>query len=131
MARLLSSLFVLAIAAAATACGGEDELPATRANVQAEVFNKSCNNFSGCHNGASPAGQLDLMDPVMTAELMKPSAANPMRMLVVPGKPEESFLIDKLRNRNVGGAFMPPGQPLDEPRLSLVERWVAAGAPND
>lgn len=129
------SAFAIAIAATMGACGPDEEeqLPATRANVQAEVFNKSCNNFQGCHRGASPAGQLDLSDPTTAADLMRPSVGNPARMLIVPGDVAASHLIDKLRNRNIpmGETLMPPGQPLEEARLSLVERWVAAGAPND
>jgi hypothetical protein len=130
MARLPLLCFVALVFAAC----GDDELPATRANVQSKVLNVSCNNFTTCHNsGASPAGQLDLSDPIVVAELMRPSIADPNRMILVPGNPEASFLIDKLRNRNVPapGTSMPPGQPLDEERLSLVERWVAAGAPNE
>jgi hypothetical protein len=128
MRRVLLLVFsVIAFAA----CGGEDELPATRANVQAEVLNKSCNNFQGCHRGASPAGQLDLSDPIVVSELMRPSVGKPDRQLIVPGDTANSYLIDKLRNRNIVGDFMPPTQPLEEDRLSLVERWVAAGAPSD
>jgi hypothetical protein len=129
MARLAVLTFALVFFAAC----GEPETPPTLTNVQTKVFNLSCNNFSGCHNGASPAGQLSLEDRVELSKLTMASVADPMRKIIVPGDPASSFMMDKLRNRNVPppGTSMPPGLPIEEDRIDLVERWIAAGAPND
>lgn len=128
-AALIASALILI-----SACGPDEEeqLPATYTNVKAQVFAKSCNNFQGCHRGASPAGQLDLTDPAVM-DLMRASIADPARQLIVAGDPSKSFLMDKMLDRNVPapGTEMPPGALIEADRIALVERWIAAGAPND
>jgi hypothetical protein len=128
MIRFVSSVL---IAGALIGCGSDPEpTPATFQNVQTKVLNLSCNNFQGCHRGASPAGQLSLESPAYD-KLFKMAVADPSKTIVVAGKPEDSYIIDKMRNRNVNGAFMPPTGMIEEDRIELVERWIAAGAKND
>ncbi|MBL8210552.1 MAG: PSD1 domain-containing protein [Bryobacterales bacterium] len=45
---------------------------------------------------------------------------------VVPGKPDDSLLIQALRHRVVQ---MPPGRKLDEAQVAALEAWVRMGAP--
>ena len=45
---------------------------------------------------------------------------------VVPGKPEESLLLEALRYESFE---MPPTGRLEDPLIAGIERWVAAGAP--
>ncbi len=130
---MIRSILVFAALLLLAACGPEEEeLPATYTNVKAQVFAKSCNNFQGCHRGASPAGALDLTDPA-AMDLMRPSIADPARMLIVAGDPGSSFMMDKMLDRNVPapGTEMPPGALIEADRIALVERWIAAGAMND
>ena len=108
-----------------TACGA----PATIKTVQSEVFDKSC-AFSSCHKGASPAGGLNL-ENVTAAKLANVKATGaPSLTLVVPGKPDESYLIEKLtRAAPAAGVQMPQnGDALTAERLALVRDWIAAGA---
>ena len=126
MSSRLSSLgFVLCFFALA-ACGP----PATLATVQTEVFDKSC-TFAACHKGAG-AGGLNLEAPswgrLVSVNARGPGAAG--LMLVVPGKPDESYLLQKLtHDAPVAGVRMPQGgDPLAADRLQLVHDWIAAGA---
>lgn len=47
---------------------------------------------------------------------------------VVPGKPEESFLL-KLIRHEINGKEMPPGGSLSNQEIDLLESWIAEGAP--
>ena len=133
MGRFLAFAFVaLSTVIALAACGGTDpmETPPTFTNVQTRVFNLSCNISRSCHVGSSAAGVLNLEDPAY-ARLMRPAVADPTKMLVVPGDPDHSYIMDKLLNRNVGNLYMPPTGMIEMERIDLVKRWIAAGAPND
>ena len=48
-------------------------------------------------------------------------------MLVVPGAPAESYLIDKMRGENMAAETdsMPPGSTLCETKIALVEEWIS------
>jgi hypothetical protein len=57
---------------------------------------------------------------------------------VEPGRPEKSYLVNKLRGTqsSVGGLAerMPPptaGEPLTEEEILSIEAWISSGAPND
>jgi hypothetical protein len=108
-----------------TGCGA----PTTLKTVQTEVFDKSC-AFSSCHKGASPAGGLSL-EAVTAAKLANVMASGaPTLTLVVPGKPDESYLLQKLMKASpAAGVQMPQnGDPLTADRLALVRDWISAGA---
>src|SRR5262245_54093801 len=101
----LVTLTLAAIAACGTdyaprADGAVQPGSATLAAIRAEIFDKRC---AGCHgDGASSvstgAGRLNLAgDDVCHALVNHSSCLFPNRMRVVPGKPEDSFLLDKLK----------------------------------
>ncbi|MFO0868163.1 MAG: PSD1 and planctomycete cytochrome C domain-containing protein [Pirellulales bacterium] len=73
-----------------------------------------------CHGGGDEAqGQLDLR---LVRLLLQGGETGPA---IVPGKPEESLLIQRIRDGE-----MPPGEKkLPATDLALLRRWVAAGAP--
>jgi len=55
---------------------------------------------------------------------------------VVPGNPTDSYLMLKLLGKGAMGLQMPrtqygEGEPLDDARLEIIERWIIAGAPDD
>lgn len=52
---------------------------------------------------------------------------------VVPGNPDNSYLIQKLEGgRGISGVRMPLGGPyLSEGQLLVIRRWIAIGAPNN
>jgi len=123
----MRALFALIVVAA---CGA----PATLTRVESEVFKKSC-LFSGCHSGSASAEGLNLDSPTY-AKLVNVKAKGAMvtnLTLVVPGKPDDSYLYQKLTQTTPAmGTLMPQtGEMLDAPRLQLVKDWIAAGAENN
>jgi WD40 repeat protein/mono/diheme cytochrome c family protein len=82
----------------------------------------------GCHQPAKKSGGY-----VMTshADLLKAGEAD--QPGVVPGKPEESYLLEQVRPRPGGRrAEMPRGKdPLSEKDVELITRWIAEGAKDD
>ena len=100
-----------------------------------------CASEQGCH-GAEPAEEidLDLRRPNAAKRLVgQPSEVRKGAVLVQPGNPEASFLLDKLNGRLAKGEGkkMPldadTGAPLPESaeQLALTEaltRWIKAGA---
>ena len=49
-----------------------------------------------------------------------------LRRVVVPGKPDESRLIETLRHE--GQVQMPPGPPLPKKEIEVLREWVRRGA---
>lgn len=120
----VTALFLLA------ACGP----PPTLKRVETEVFAKSC-NFSACHSASAPSEGLNLEAPTHAKLVnVKARAAGATDLtLVVPGKPDASYLYQKLaQTQPKVGAQMPNnGDPLSPERLNLVRDWIAAGAENN
>ena len=84
----------------------------------APILIKSC---SRCHNGSDPAGKLDL-----TTQAGALAAGESGQAAIVPGKPGESYLLDRLKDGE-----MPPegkGDPLSADEVALVSAWIEAGA---
>ena len=50
---------------------------------------------------------------------------------VVPGKPDESLLVQKLVGTQTCGSSMPIGVKLPDDQIQQARAWVAAGAKND
>jgi WD40 repeat protein/mono/diheme cytochrome c family protein len=82
----------------------------------------------GCHQPAKKGGGY-----VMTshADLLKAGEAD--QPGVVPGKPEESYLLEQIRPRSGGRRpEMPRGrEPLSEKDVELIARWITQGAKDD
>jgi hypothetical protein len=135
----------LAIAVLAAACGHDTAPPdaapgePTLAAIRGGVFNSNC-ALSSCHARPTLAARLDLHDDGLCHTLVRTrSCLFGDKLLVVPGKPEASFLMDKLRGVNLTGTpneecgttnqRMPLGQPALSPdKLAQIENWIRAGA---
>ncbi len=120
------------------ACGAP---PEPRLSViQREVFSASC-AFSTCHGSSAPKGELDLRPGKSYAALVgRPSARDPEHVLVVPGDPDASYLIDLLYGRgkptvarHTSATIMPPPDTgvLEESWKAAVREWVTRGARDD
>ena len=120
--------------------GPTPNLTVTFSSIQQEIFDttdasgrQSC---TSCHNatGARFNG-LDLTAAVSYANLVSvPSRAKPGAVRVIPGDPENSYLIHKLEGRSdIVGQRMPrtSGPFLTEGQLAVIKRWIANGAPNN
>jgi hypothetical protein len=94
------------------------------------VFSQSC-ALSTCHSTLTRQGGLTLeSEEVSYAALVDRPATHPEAggaKLVVPGKPRDSFLIQKLRG-TAPGDRMPQGGQLADGTIKLIERWIKRGA---
>ena len=79
------------------------------------VFKQNCNI---CHSGAMPQGELDL------SSVQGALKGGKSGKVIVPGSSGQSLLLEKI----VSGT-MPPGKiKLEEKDVSLIRRWIDAGA---
>ena len=106
----------------------------TLESLSENYFSKSC-NFGSCH-GAGKAGGLDLTGDAHAALVNVPAvfagAAANGKILVIPGDPDNSYLVQKIEGPDPGeGGIMPLGAstPMDpECRIKMVRQWIAEGA---
>lgn len=146
---MVSSLFrplraALVVAAAGIAVGACDEklsdltgptpnLRPTLSSIQSEIFSPRC---AGCHTNVgrpAPMG-LVLLDGSAHANLVGVAARGRTGATrVVPGDPENSYLIHKIDGRpGISGQRMPfNGAPLTDGQILVIRRWIELGAPND
>ena len=47
---------------------------------------------------------------------------------VLPGDPDNSYLIQKLKGNQLVGGQMPPGTPLQQPVIDDIRLWITNGA---
>ena len=107
-----------------------DDSP-TLTDIQSRIFATSC-AISGCHASSNPLLGLDLSEGQSYSNLVGvKSKQAPWLFLVNPGKPDSSYLVNKLEGRGIapGSLIMPMGRPaLTEENIIMVREWIAAGA---
>lgn len=86
-----------------------------------------------CHMTGSEPGNLRLYPSAAYDSLVGASSVSTGKWLVSAGKPEESYLVHKIKGTHleVGGegSRMPQGQnPLGQEVISLIETWIGQGA---
>jgi hypothetical protein len=62
------------------------------------------------------------------------STGKPGAVRVIPGDPENSYIVHKLEGRSdIAGVRMPRGNGpfLTEGQMLVIKRWIANGAPNN
>jgi hypothetical protein len=147
--RRRTLLAALLLAVAAYACdenlnevtGPTPDLQPTFASVQQQIFNtqdaSGRQNCIVCHTdqGRTPASGLNLREGASyTALVGAGSRGKPGATLVIPGDPENSYLVQKLegapgivgeRMPRTGGPYLTSGQML------VLRRWIELGARND
>jgi len=86
----------------------------------------------GCHGGAMPKEGLDLRQAASYADLVgvTSSQCNDGRLLVDPGAPESSYLLQKMLGVELcSGTLMPKANsPWPEADLATISAWICAGA---
>jgi hypothetical protein len=138
------------------ACGGKDPaedpvlpptpqppppLPAIEPRmsvIEAQILERTCVG-SQCHSAGQSDDALELTGGRAYAELVNKPAFNAAaraegRILVVPGKPDESFLVMKLKGPLDPryGALMPRGtQGVKQNEYDAIVEWIRRGALND
>jgi len=114
--------------------GGSPPAPAgglqpTLASIQANIFTPTC-AVSGCHTGSNPVQGLRLDDGFSYGNLVgvaSPYGSTIIR--VVPGDPDNSFLIQKLEGTTAFGGRMPlVGCCLQQVTVDVVRQWIQDGA---
>lgn len=119
--------------------GPTPDLEPTFSSIQQQIFSNgdssgrpACTN---CHNAiGSRFNGLDLSAAVSYNNLVNVSSrfkAGAVR--VIPGDPENSYLIHKLEGRStIAGVRMPLNGPyLEAGQILVIRRWIETGAPNN
>jgi len=110
--------------------GSSEPLTADLQSIQDNVFTPICTR---CHIGASaPEGlRLDAADSYSLL-VGVPSAEVPSLLRVMPGDPDESYLVLKLQgSAGIVGGQMPLGGPyLPQATIDAVRQWITDGAAN-
>ena len=147
--RHVTAGFALAIAMSAAGCdekladiaGPTPNLTPTFASVQQQVFEAP--DSTGrlaciqCHtdSGRTPSGGLNLRHDVAYANLVGVASTGKRGAVrVIPGDPENSYMVHKLEGRpDIVGVRMPRGNGpfLTEGQMLILKRWIALGAPRD
>lgn len=116
-------------------------LEPTFSSIQAQIFDQT--DAAGrqacitCHTdqGRAPASGLNLRDGAAYANLIgAASRGKPGAVLVVPGDPDNSYLVQKLEGApGIAGERMPRtgGPYLTAGQMTVVRRWIQQGARND
>lgn len=106
-------------------------------SIEQQVFVPKCAT-SACHGAAKPSGSLDLHKGKAYTELVGVIAASTGAAgwtRVVPGDPDQSFLVVKLTGPLAGqGKLMPVGASAavdPDCTIAAIRAWIQAGAPND
>jgi mono/diheme cytochrome c family protein len=99
--------------------------PVSFINDIAPIFKESC---FGCHGAKSPKGKLNLT----RYETLRHGGTKDDP--IVPGKPEESYLLDVLTAAPTDKKRMPPAETddaLPKAQIDLIARWIKEGAKLD
>ena len=102
-------------------------------DIQAAVFGPTCSS-TGCHTGGGAtlptimdltSAQASFDNLVNVASLQMPGAIR-----VLPGDPDNSYLIHKLEGTAAVGGRMPAGSPnpLDPATIADIRQWITDGA---
>lgn len=119
--------------------GPTPDLEPTFSSIQEHIFSSgdsagrpACTN---CHNAVgSRFNGLDLTAAVSYNNLVNvPSRFKAGAVRVIPGDPENSYLIHKLEGRStIAGVRMPLNGPyLEAGQILVIRRWIEIGAPNN
>ena len=131
--QIAMAAMLLALAACGGGSGEEapplPTLQPTLASIQVNIFTPTC-AVSGCHFGAGAMQGLNLEAGQSYANLINVASPYGVTVIrVIPGDPDNSFLIQKL------GSFPPFGDrmPLNGPyyqqvTIDVIRQWIQDGA---
>ena len=87
---------------------------------------------SSCHSPPSLAAGLDLSnaDSSHASLVDQPSSQDLALMLVAPGLPDASYLVNKIEGTQSQGQQMPAGgrPPLSQAEIDAIRQWIMDGA---
>ena len=122
--------------------GPTPELAPTFTSIQREIFTTTdsagraaCTNCHTTAGGRVPPAGMDLGSANAHAQLVNvASNAKAGAIRVIPGDPENSYLIHKLEGRaTIAGLRMPRSGPpyLTAGQIRVIKRWIELGALNN
>ncbi|PYQ98747.1 MAG: hypothetical protein DMF95_05530 [Acidobacteria bacterium] len=119
--------------------GPTPDLAPTFSSIQLAVIQSSGSNPQrciACHTsqGRNPAAGLDLSANAFSGLVNVASRNKPGATLVVPGDPDNSYVIQKLEGATgIVGRQMPFNGPpyLTAGQIQIIRRWILLGAKND
>ena len=83
-----------------------------------------------CHSSNNPAASYRGLDLTSCEGILRGVTEEPTRHIITPGKPDESLLVNMIRNNR-----MPLGVPFFSPvntdSINIVTEWINKGAAND
>ncbi len=115
----------VSVSAPAEAIGTDDGEPAQRSTFELEIAPVFAANCTACHGDTKRKSKLSL------AHVATIQAGGEGGPILVPGRPEESEILRRLRLPLDDEDHMPPeGKPQPGPdEISRIESWIRAGAP--
>ena len=141
---MAKGLVIPPVLLALSACSGEapdrTELGASGAPAAAQSLFQSdiapllAASCATCHLTGDEAGNISLVPDRAIATLVGVKARGaPALMRVVPGDPDQSYLVMKLEGTQIAhggnGAQMPFGAPpLSPDRIAMIREWIKQGA---
>jgi len=141
LAGALCALFSACDEKLSSLAGPTPNLEPTFASIQREIFGSTdsagrtaCTN---CHTstGRNPSGGLNLNHDVAFDQLVNAAVrGKPDAVRVIPGDPNNSYLIQKLEGASgIVGRRMPTNGPpyLTDGQILILRRWIAIGAPRN
>ena len=115
-------LFAWTLLASAASLHAAEQTISYHAQIR-PIFQAHC---QGCHQPAKPLGQY-----IMTDFQSLLTAGESAETAIVPGKPDDSYLVSQITPVD-GEAQMPKGKaPLSPEQIELIRQWIAQGATND
>jgi hypothetical protein len=145
--RRVAAGLLLVSALAASSCdeplsditGPSPHLQPSFSSISTEIFETT--DIAGrvscvtCHTnvGHPPAGNLNLTGDGYAALVNVPSSQRPGAVLVIPGDPDNSYLVRKIEGRDINGLRMPRSGPpfMTDGQISVIRRWIEVGAPRN
>lgn len=133
---ILCPLFFLLLSCGGTAettDGGTGEtLSPTLSSIQTDIFTPTCAR-SGCHTSGSASGGQVLEEGSSFSNLVGVDSTESDLKRVLPGDPDNSYLIHKLEGTQSSaggsGVQMPKGAtPLTDEEIQAIRDWITAGA---
>ena len=121
--------------------GPTPDLTPTFSSIQHDIFTAADSTgrpaCTGCHtnvNGRTPSGGLNLVGDQAYDQLVNvPTPRKAGAVRVVPGNPENSYIIQKIEGLpGIVGARMPLNGPyLSDGQILIIKRWIELGAPRN
>ena len=147
MIRKICTIALLSLIAAACdeklsdVAGPTPNLTPTFSSIQRDIFNAADSSgrvaCTGCHNAQNArfAANLNLAAGTSYGQLVSVASSNkPGAIRVIPGDPDNSYLIHKIEGRpGIVGQRMPRtnGPFLTDGQISIIKRWIEEGALNN